>query len=342
MTGRFDAPILLRETRSAFIRAQSDCTITPEQIRFALDSRSMLVYARDNQLFRVHLPDARWERLDTGEHTGDAVAISSDGRRVLMETYVTRASSDRWSELSVIDLDRPRQRTVVGTRPIMAPARGWQRLEDFFAPDSHLSADGRFVVMGFLKKENAKDAAVKETGHLAVVDLASGASRVCGGPPVKTLKMAPDGKSFVTLNTDSTLSVWRLGDSPDLTSTPPATRVASRSNLHRLGRNVLFYIGRPATWFCWVNNRKRLVPRRSGPSRFLTRVRFVSFAAGRWNHPVSLGTRTDSSAVSRSRRSRSRPTAARSRSRRPSRHMSASSISTVARNNTPSAATTRP
>jgi WD40 repeat protein len=146
-----------------------------------------------------------------------------------MESRVPHHSMERWSALTLVDREHPHQRTVLGTRSIISPARGWQRLEEFFAPDSRLSADGRFVAMGFLQKEDARRARDKETSRVAIVDLATGTSRICDGPPVRGLQMAPDSKSFVTLNTDSTLSSLRLGDSLDLSATPPATRIASRT-----------------------------------------------------------------------------------------------------------------
>ena len=228
-TGRFEVPTLLREMHSVFIRAQVDCTITPDQIRFEPGGGSMLVYARDNQLYRVNLPDARWERLPTGDHPGDAIAISADGRRLLMESRVPHHSMERWSALTLVDRKFPQQRTVLGTRSIISPARGWQRLEEFFAPDSRLSADGRFVAMGFLQKEDRRRGLDMETARVVVENLATGATRTCDGPPVRTLQMSPDSKSFVTLHTDSTLTSWRLGESPELSATPPATRTTLRA-----------------------------------------------------------------------------------------------------------------
>jgi len=226
VTGRFEVPELLREGLPAPEWTSFLHKITPDQVRFEPDGRSMLVYVGENQLYRVYLPDARWERLHSGTHRGLAVALSADGRRLLMETPEVRRSEYHWSELQLIDRDRPDETRRFGIRPIELPHRGWRQPVHVVAQDSRLSADGRFVVMGFVSDKTAR---------FAVVDVATGSTKICDGSPVQRIEMAPDGKSFAAFDVDSvdpTMSVWRLGEKSS--SSTPATRIASRKTPIRI------------------------------------------------------------------------------------------------------------
>jgi WD40 repeat protein len=226
VTGRFEVPELLREGVPVPEWTKSFRKITPDQVRFHPDGRSMLVFAGENQLYRVYLPDARWERVDSGTNRGIAVALSADGRRLLMETPEAPRSEYHWSELQLIDRDRLGEPRRFGVRPIELPHRGWQQPVHVIAPDSRLSADGRFAVMGFVSRKTAR---------FAVVDLATGTTKVCDGARVQRIEMAPDGKSFAAFDVDSvdpTMSLWRLGEFPG--SPSPTTRIASRASPIRI------------------------------------------------------------------------------------------------------------
>jgi WD40 repeat protein len=223
VTGRFEVPELLREGGPASARARPLRPITSDQVRFHSDGRSMLVYAGENQLYRVYMPDARWERLESGDNRGIAIGLSSDGRRLLVKTPEVQQSGYLWSELQLVDRERPGDPRRFGFRAVELPTRGWQQIEHVVAAGARLSADGRFVVMGFVAGKKS---------HLAVVDLSTGATRVCDGPAVNRVETAPDGRLFAAFDVDSvdpTMAVWQLGDRPE-SSTSPATRIASRSS----------------------------------------------------------------------------------------------------------------
>ena len=199
VTGRFQVPELLRDGRPEFDRSYLPAAITAEQVRFCPDSRSMLVYAGENQLYRLQLPDARWDRIASSSHRGIAVAISADGAKILIETPDNRRpKGEAGGKLSVVQLTRPGHHLDLINRSIQRFLGGGLGRPHFqFACDTVMSPDGRFVATGYLDGEQDK---------VAVFDLAANRRWILTGEHHERVMFGPESRSLFTIG--ERLSRW--------------------------------------------------------------------------------------------------------------------------------------
>lgn len=200
--GRFVVPEVVQDWRVKPVPWYPAAEINPDQIRFEPDGRSALVYAGENQLFRVSLPDGRSERLETSADRGRALGVSADGRRLLVETPIRRSADSRWTEVRVIDRDR-RERALVMYRQAES-ATGmlfWQgnRPPVIDRYKVRLAPDGRLLVIGF---------AQAATSRLAVIDVASGQAEVLPGESFGEVLTPSVPGSLFTVSSRTEVTRW--------------------------------------------------------------------------------------------------------------------------------------
>jgi WD40 repeat protein len=219
IVGRFAIPKLVRDRRAKPVAWCPAPEITPDQIRFAADGRSALVYAGENQLFRVYLPDGRAERLETSADRGTALGISADGRRLLIEMPIRRADDSRWTEVRVIDRDRPERPLVWRRQAESEPGLlDWlQKRPPFIERDKvRLSPDGRLLIIGFGDK-------------LAAVDVTIGRAQLLSGDRPDEIVFPGAGGYLLTVSNRSEVTRWAY--SWPSTGSPPRIDRTARFQL---------------------------------------------------------------------------------------------------------------
>jgi hypothetical protein len=212
VTGRFEVPAGGDLEAGVAFAYRAPPTLTPDQVRFAADGRSMLVYGGRHQLYRVSVPDGRGERIPVGGPDGVARAVSADGRRMLLETNIVHAEKGRWSDLVVVDRDDPtRPRTVLAGRQTH---RKFKNLTDepLAAAGVALSPDGRFALADLITEDGPGRAAI---------DLRTGQRWNFEGRRVGAPAFASGGRGFLSPAGWDRLVWWSLVSAGD----GPATRL---------------------------------------------------------------------------------------------------------------------
>jgi WD40 repeat protein len=202
VVGKFTMPELPPEEHSRRA-AFAPSTLTPQQIRFDPDGRSMLVYGRQNELYHVNLPDGSWRRIDRGALLGAGVALTANGRFGLIETADIEGGPRHSSELRLVDLSSPKRMQLLWSRQVIDHS-GINRARTFLlleADTPQITNDCRFVVASSI-----------ETGitTFVVIDRERKRTGVFDAGKVGSVWLAPDGSAFFATLENGDISRWRF------------------------------------------------------------------------------------------------------------------------------------